>query len=84
MKADYFVGVDEYGVKQWYLNNQRHREDGPAVEYCDGGESWYVNGKLHCENGPAVIRTNGVKEWWLNGKQVTEQEVIGKENESQV
>jgi len=35
------------GSKEWYLNGLRHREDGPAQEYC--GEysvyRWYLNGK---------------------------------------
>jgi hypothetical protein len=27
------------------LNDERHREDGPAVETSNGGKSWYLNGK---------------------------------------
>jgi hypothetical protein len=27
------------------LNDKRHREDGPAVEYADGRKSWYLNGE---------------------------------------
>ena len=41
----YIVIVDEYGAKCWYLNDKRHREDGPAVEYADGSKYWYLNGK---------------------------------------
>jgi len=33
------------GAKEWYLNDKRHREDGPAVEYADGQKEWYLNGK---------------------------------------
>lgn len=27
-----------YGTKRWYLDGKLHREDGPAIEYVDGGE----------------------------------------------
>ena len=56
------------GSKFWYLNGQRHREDGPAVEYDNGSKFWYLNGKLHREDGPAVEWSNGSKEWYLNGQ----------------
>jgi hypothetical protein len=56
------------GTKRWYLNENLHREDGPAVEYENGDKEWYLNGKLHREDGPAVEWTGGRKEWYLNGK----------------
>ena len=52
---------------EWYLNDKRHREDGPAIEWADGSKEWYLNGKRHREDGPAVEHANGTKEWWLNG-----------------
>ena len=55
------------GDKHWWLNNKRHREDGPAVEYAGGFKYWYLNGNLHREDGPAVEHTSGFKEWYLNG-----------------
>jgi hypothetical protein len=45
-----------------------HREDGPAVEYANGGKAWYINNKLHREDGPAIEYTNGGKAWFVNGK----------------
>ena len=38
--------VKDYGngSKEWYLNDQRHREDGPAIERANGRKSWYLNG----------------------------------------
>ena len=45
-----------------------HREDGPALEWVDGGKEWYLNGKLHREDGPAVECADGDKSWWVNGK----------------
>ena len=49
-------------------NNQRHREDGPAVEYSNGTKAWYINGQIHREDGPAREYSNGHKEWYLNGE----------------
>lgn len=48
------------GVKEWYLNGKRHREDGPAIEYPDGSKEWWENG--------IRIKTewvgDGGKLWW--------------------
>jgi len=55
------------GSKHWYLNNQRHRIDGPAIEYADGTKSWYLNNQRHRVAGPAIEMADGTKEWWLNG-----------------
>lgn len=33
------------GHKEWRLNGQLHREDGPAVERVDGGKEWHFNGE---------------------------------------
>ena len=53
-----------------YYNDegQKHREDGPAIEYVNGGKQWWLDGKLHRENGPAVEYFDGDKYWYLNGK----------------
>jgi hypothetical protein len=29
---------------QWFLNDQLHRVDGPAIEHADGNKEWYHNG----------------------------------------
>ena len=63
------------GVKQWWLNHNLHREDGPAIEYPGGLKQWWLNHNLHREDGPAVEYPDGHKQWWLNGKQVTWQQV---------
>ena len=62
------------GTKRWYLNGERHREDGPAIEYADGNKYWYLNGKLHRDGGPAVECHNGDKHWYLNGKELSEED----------
>ena len=58
------------GVKEWYLNALRHREDGPAIEYLDGTKAWFLNGKLHREDGPAVEYADGYKEWYYNNEKI--------------
>ena len=66
---DGIYDVEEYdnGDKEWYLNGNLHRNDGPAIEWSDGTKEWYLNGKLHRGDGPAVERSNGTKKWFLNG-----------------
>ena len=61
--------TDRCGTKEWWLNGDLHREDGPAIEYANGDkEWWHLNGKLHREDGPAIEYANGGKWWYLNGK----------------
>ncbi|CAB4196971.1 hypothetical protein UFOVP1290_491 [uncultured Caudovirales phage] len=47
-----------------------YREDGPAIEYADGGKCWYKNNILHRVDGPAVDFANGTKLWYLNGQNI--------------
>jgi hypothetical protein len=65
-----FTGIAEYadGTKEWWLNGEIHRVDGPAWEYADGRKEWWLNGKYHREDGPAIEYADGSKAWWLNGK----------------
>ena len=65
---EYTVKVYSDGTKFWFLNGERHREDGPAVECADGTKLWFLNGKLHREDGPACEYAGGTKYWYLNGK----------------
>ena len=60
--------ISSDGTKKWFLNDQLHRKDGPAVEWSSGTKSWYLNGKLHREDGPAIEWADGSKSWYLNGK----------------
>ncbi len=54
--------------KEWYLNDKLHRENGPAVEYNNGGKYWYLHGQRHRIEGPAIEGSCGTKEWYLHGK----------------
>ena len=65
----YDVKVDDKGNIRYYnKKGERHRLDGPAVEWIDGYKEWWVNGKCHRLDGPAVEYPNGEKEWFVNGK----------------
>ena len=71
----YTVKVHD-GITEWFINGERHRENGPAIEWPDGSKEWWINGNLHRENGPAVEWASGSKYWWINGKQVTETDAM--------
>ena len=64
----YTVEVTEEYTR-WYKEGTDvlHREDGPAVEYTDGGKRWFKDGLNHREDGPAIVFTNGNKVWCING-----------------
>jgi len=70
------VRVSPDGTKEWYLNGQYHREDGPAVEWPDGEKQWYLHGNLHREDGPAIEWPNGTKFWYLNDEKVSWEQVF--------
>ena len=73
--------TDSYGTKRWYLDGERHRTVGPAIEYADGDKCWYLNGNLHRTDGPAVELANGDKEWYLNGKRYSFNKWLEANNE---
>ncbi len=66
------------GNRFWYLNDKRHREDGPAAEWADGSKFWWVNGEKHRADGPAFEWADSSKEWWVNGVKLTKEEFIKK------
>lgn len=73
----YTETTDKMVVEEWVINDQLHRESGPAETIWDAGtchvqrESYYKEGKLHRVDGPACTRWNeGVKveeTWYING-----------------
>jgi hypothetical protein len=63
------IEKNEY-VTYYYLNNRRHRIDGPAIEYSTGIKYWYQNGKLHRLDGPAIEWYNGDKVWYYKDKYI--------------
>ena len=63
------MSTDYLTVKTKVVNKdgQRHRVDGPAVEYANGIQEWWLNDKLHRTDGPAITFANGNKWWYQNG-----------------
>ena len=68
MKEQPECKVDEWGDKTWWLNENLHREDGPARECANGAKQWWLQGKLHREDGPAIEFADGTRQWYLNGE----------------
>ena len=66
------LNVNNNGAKHWYLHGQRHREDGPALEWANGHKEWFLNGYLHRVDGPAIEDANGDSEWYIHGLQYTQ------------
>jgi len=64
--------------ERYYLGNDLHREDGPAVTWYEddkkASESYFLRNKLHRENGPSIIHykdgTIGKERWYLNGREL--------------
>ena len=75
---EYKVRVYAGGDKEWHLNGERHREDGPAIECANGHKEWYLNGELHREDGPAIEWADGSKSWYLKGKSISKQEFLSR------
>jgi hypothetical protein len=50
-----------------YTNSkgELHREDGPAIEFGDGGEDWFKHGKRHRLDGPAITNRDGTYYWFI-------------------
>ena len=61
----YEVKVYPDGDKEWFLNGQRHREDGPAIEWSDGTKRWFLNDKSMSEDEHkrATEIIDGVREY---------------------
>lgn len=58
------------GMCVWTVDNNFHRDDGPAVEWENGSVEWYKHGRFHREDGPAVIMAGGSRVWYLDGQRL--------------
>jgi hypothetical protein len=58
------------GSCYWYLNGDKHRIGGPAIEAASGAKQWWVGGELHRDGGPAIEGADGTREWHRDGKRV--------------
>lgn len=62
--------VNDYGDKIYYLNDQIHREDGPACEFVEGYKSWWQHGKRHRLDGPAIEYEGGSEDWYYQDQYI--------------
>jgi hypothetical protein len=76
MQTTLFEAAD--GHKEWKLDGEYHRADGPAVEFVDGTLHWGFHGKFHRTDGPALIHANGSQKWFLNGVRMLFDEWLNK------
>jgi len=53
---------------EYWVDGERHRQDGPAIITADSSEYWYQSDKLHRLDGAAVTRADGSEEYWLRGQ----------------
>jgi hypothetical protein len=73
MKNGKYIGYNN--TEEWFKDDLRHREDGPAITFNDGAEMWYRNDQCHREDGPAMIGPDGRKRWILENKLVYSDEM---------
>jgi hypothetical protein len=62
--------VSASGNIRYYLNDQLHRKDSPAIELTEGDKYWFFHDKLHGEDGPAIEYQNGRKLWYFHGQNI--------------
>jgi hypothetical protein len=57
-----FTGILEYssGTKEWWVNGQYHRIDGPAIEYPEGFKIWFLNGSELVPSNIVNLIKNGI------------------------
>ncbi len=60
--------LNERGSKFWYKNGLQHREDGPAVIYCDGSKEWFYDSQIM--DKPILIDISNQEEWWYEGEKL--------------
>jgi len=60
--------IDNAGNKFWHIDGNHHREDGPAIEWANGGKVWKIHGICHRLDGPAYERPNGKHTWFIKGR----------------
>jgi hypothetical protein len=60
--------VEEVGSVSYLLDNELHREDGPAYISAEGDEHYYLNGFRHRKGAPAIITRNSAEFWYCAGQ----------------
>lgn len=73
--------ITKEGIEEWYLNDQLHRTNGPAVKHTNGNQTWYLNGKLHITDGPAIEWSYHENSYYLMNKKLTYTDWLEKRKE---
>ena len=56
---------NKFWNKEYFLNNKRHREDGPAIEYVNGSKSYYYHGEyIDCSTDKEFKQLIKMKVFW--------------------
>lgn len=58
------IRVVERDSVRYYIGDTLHREDGPAIEYNDGGTQWYLMGNLNSVGDIPSVEWVGLKKMW--------------------
>jgi len=57
--------IDALGTKEWYINDELHRVDGPAIEYANGDKYWYYHGtNIKVSSQEEFLRMLRLKAFW--------------------
>ena len=59
--------------REWHLDGQRHREDGPAVEYANGSRAWWIDGEKLTEE---EFNTHRFRIWAVEGRLLGQEEQV--------
>ena len=60
-------GMIEYanGERHWYLDDKRHRTDGPAIEYAEGDCYWFLNDREYYDEDEYWVEV-ALQAWGLS------------------
>lgn len=56
------------GCREYWHQQQLHRQDGPARIHPDGRQEWWQHGQRHRTDGPATVNPDGSQLWWRHGQ----------------
>lgn len=75
-----FIYEHPNGMKEWFFDGKRHREDGPAVELPLEQIVRERNFRLSLGTNKGKSFSSPIIVWWINGKQVSWKEVYQNAN----
>ena len=64
MELEPVMHTDANGTRRWFVNQQLHRLDGPAVIYSDGNQEWWIHNRGLTDHINSWITARGVSWPW--------------------